>query len=342
VKLLKSRFGSEHQKERFRAELNSRRRKPGESCQAVYNDVRRLLSLAFPGQSGSEIFEIFGRDAPLNALGDPKLRVRVLGQSPKTIDETFAVVSRMEASSRSVAVNTGAHMEEDHGQRRIRTVTVRDYGCDERRMKELQVDLTERKRQIRQLKADNDFSKTRAEAAVSPWQPVGWYSQPSMSQQLLNSPVQPPPFQSWNAGPPSPYYQLTQYPDPGCRTWSPAVSTMPSVPTPPPSTSTPGRPRHFAAQGREPSSTDRDVCHHCRQHGHWKRECPRLNQTSSTTFDQVHHAQVHGVFFSYSKTYTHLDVVVNGVKTSHLIDSGSERNVIPGPLVENVTWKKQH
>ena len=218
VKLLKSRFGSEHQTERFWAELNSRRRKTGESCRAVYNDVRRLLSLAFTRQSGSEIFKILGRDAFLNALGDPKLRVRVLDQSPKTHDETLSVVSRMEAYSSSVAGSTRVHMD-DHGQRRIRTVTAPDDGCDERRLKQLEDDLAEQKRQIRQLKADNDFWKTLAEAAVPSRQPVNWHSQPTMSQQLMDLPVQPPPFQSWNAGPPSPYHQPTQYPHPRWRTW---------------------------------------------------------------------------------------------------------------------------
>jgi len=82
IKLLRCRFGSEHQTERFRAELHSRRRKKGESIQSLYNEIRRLLALSFPGEK-SEICEILGRDAFLTALGDPVLRVRVLDQNPK-------------------------------------------------------------------------------------------------------------------------------------------------------------------------------------------------------------------------------------------------------------------
>jgi len=70
VTLLRNRFGNVNQMERFRAELHARRRKKGETIQSVYNDIRRLLALSFPGQSG-ELCEIIGRDAFLTALGDP-------------------------------------------------------------------------------------------------------------------------------------------------------------------------------------------------------------------------------------------------------------------------------
>jgi len=81
VTLLRNRFGHVNQMERFRAELHARRHKKGETIPSVYNDIRRLLALSFPGQSG-ELCEIIGRDAFLTALGDPQLRVRVLDQSP--------------------------------------------------------------------------------------------------------------------------------------------------------------------------------------------------------------------------------------------------------------------
>ena len=54
ITLLRNRFGNQNQSERFRAELSSRRRRLGESVQAVYKDIRRLLALSFPGESGPE------------------------------------------------------------------------------------------------------------------------------------------------------------------------------------------------------------------------------------------------------------------------------------------------
>ena len=51
INLMRVRFGNTHHAERYRAELYARRRGVGESAQAVYQDSRRLLALAFPGQS---------------------------------------------------------------------------------------------------------------------------------------------------------------------------------------------------------------------------------------------------------------------------------------------------
>ena len=48
VALLQARFGSENQSEPFRAELRSCKRNKGESIQKLYQDVCRLMSLAYP------------------------------------------------------------------------------------------------------------------------------------------------------------------------------------------------------------------------------------------------------------------------------------------------------
>ena len=71
--LLKNRFGSLNEEERYRSELKARRRRRGEPLQAVYQDIRRLMALAFPGQSGP-LWEIMARDAFVESLADPALR----------------------------------------------------------------------------------------------------------------------------------------------------------------------------------------------------------------------------------------------------------------------------
>ena len=77
VVMLKQRFGSIDQAERFRAELKARRRGVGEDLQSLYNDVRRLMSLAYPGPN-MELMDVVGRDEFLNALGDPDMRIHIL------------------------------------------------------------------------------------------------------------------------------------------------------------------------------------------------------------------------------------------------------------------------
>ena len=114
ILLLQSRFGTEHQGERFRAELYARRRKPGETLQELYQDIDRLMSLAYPGPISEDdrMSGWVGRDVFLDALGDQSLRVRILDKDPKNMDEALRIAIRLEAyeeyrapPSRSSAVN---------------------------------------------------------------------------------------------------------------------------------------------------------------------------------------------------------------------------------------------
>ena len=96
IQLLKNRFGSLNEEERYRTELKVRRRRRGESLQSVYQDIRRLMALAFPGQSGP-LWEIMARDAFVESLGDPTLRLRVLERDPETLEQALKLASRLEA-----------------------------------------------------------------------------------------------------------------------------------------------------------------------------------------------------------------------------------------------------
>jgi len=140
-------FGNTHHAERYRAELYARRRGVGESAQAVYQDIRRLLALAFPGQSG-EIYETVGREAFLTALEDPALRVRVLDQQPKTLDETLAIVTCMEACS-----NPRPFRVEDSVERKkVRVISPARENESDRRIKNLEECIERQNQEIKKLK----------------------------------------------------------------------------------------------------------------------------------------------------------------------------------------------
>jgi len=59
-------------------ELHNRRRRPKEDLSSLYSDIRRLMSLAYPGRDPSNVKETVGHDAFLDALGDPELRACIL------------------------------------------------------------------------------------------------------------------------------------------------------------------------------------------------------------------------------------------------------------------------
>ncbi len=95
VRWLRKRYGQEGHAERHRAELRGRKRKSGESLQALYTDICRLMSLAFVGPSSAES-QLVGRDAFLDALQDPALHVRILEREPKDVEDAYNIASRLE------------------------------------------------------------------------------------------------------------------------------------------------------------------------------------------------------------------------------------------------------
>lgn len=96
MQLLRNRFGSLHQQERYRAEIRSKRRGPHESLQSLYTDLCRLLSLAYPGQT-SPLLDLVARDAFLQSLNDSDLVVRILEKEPISIDQALSIACRIEA-----------------------------------------------------------------------------------------------------------------------------------------------------------------------------------------------------------------------------------------------------
>jgi len=96
IELLRNRFGNVGQAERFRAELRVRRRQPGETLQQLYQDIRRLVSLAYPGPT-SGVFNIVARDSFLDALDDDAFRIRILEKEPVTLDAALQIAVKLEA-----------------------------------------------------------------------------------------------------------------------------------------------------------------------------------------------------------------------------------------------------
>jgi len=69
-KLLKMRFSGKGMEEKFQTERRCRRRNKGESLRELAHDIRRLMTLAYPGEQSS-LSEHIARDAFLTALADP-------------------------------------------------------------------------------------------------------------------------------------------------------------------------------------------------------------------------------------------------------------------------------
>ena len=96
VSKLKARFGSADHRERFACQLRSLRRQPGQTLQQLYNEVKRLMTLAYSSAANSELGETIARDAFLSALGDRELEIKVRDREPIDLDTAFRAASRIE------------------------------------------------------------------------------------------------------------------------------------------------------------------------------------------------------------------------------------------------------
>lgn len=127
-------------------ELKGRRRKRGETVQALYQDVTCLVSLGYPGKSGS-LCDLIARDAFLDSLNDSSLRIRVLEKEPPTIDAALAIVCRLEA----YGIVDVQDRDDEANRRRVRSVNA-DSSAD-CRIKDLEK-LQEQKKLVKQLQGD--------------------------------------------------------------------------------------------------------------------------------------------------------------------------------------------
>ena len=138
VKKLKDRFGALGMEERYQTELRCRRRRDGESIRELAQDVRRLMSLAYPGQEDSNLGQHIARDSFLAALGDPDLQIKIRERDPRTLEETVRLALRIEVTRAAVdSTSTGRHrvtrrVEEQHADAQETDAKTASSTCPER------------------------------------------------------------------------------------------------------------------------------------------------------------------------------------------------------------------
>jgi hypothetical protein len=81
--------------------LRARRRRPVETLQSAYNDIYRLLVLAYPRPS-NVVTSIVGRDALLDALYNLHLQVSILERESATLETVLNIASRFEVYDNTI------------------------------------------------------------------------------------------------------------------------------------------------------------------------------------------------------------------------------------------------
>src|SRR6267154_6022186 len=90
-------FGVEGHTTQFRTMLKSRRRQTGESLRTLYQDICRLVMLAYPGPQ-NDLRDLLAVEAFTDSLDDVELQVSVKDKFPKNLAEAFQAALRLEAN----------------------------------------------------------------------------------------------------------------------------------------------------------------------------------------------------------------------------------------------------
>ena len=91
-------FGAEGHQIQYRVQLKSRRRQPNESLRTLYQDIRKLFMLAYPGPK-SDLKEGIAIGTFIDSLDDPDLERRVKDRFPKTLSDTLTIALSLEANN---------------------------------------------------------------------------------------------------------------------------------------------------------------------------------------------------------------------------------------------------
>ena len=317
VQILRARFGNELQAERFRAELRARRRKSGETLQNLYQDICKLLAFAYPGQSNTAV-GIIGRDAFLDALSDPNMRVKVLEREPKTLEEALNYASKFEAFARSSGVDRPLSSDSFDGVDRNRSRNVRGIatsGSDQYDVDDLRHTVVALQRQL-----DNvQFQQQQMQTTVSnPFYYHGSYPHDqNISQYAVSQPQTPTSNPNWAMGTPA---KGASKPENGGKQM---VNQVPNK-------------ESGIGFGSRGGPKDTDHCHRCKEVGHWSRDCPRRKGTVTST---TNNSSCNVISGNISPAELYVNAKIGNRQILCLFDTGCEHSVVGRKLVSTSVFE---
>jgi len=107
VEKLRRHYVSLDQQEKYKAQLCDLRRTVGEPLAKVYQNIRGMMSRAYPGQASSDIGEQMARDHFLPALNDRDLDLKIREHFQNTLDDALKQTVQLEALQEIVDAGSG-------------------------------------------------------------------------------------------------------------------------------------------------------------------------------------------------------------------------------------------
>ena len=119
LSMLKNRYSGERQAEKYRAELQIRRRKSHETLSELHQDIRRLMALAYP-KLNAEAREEIACDHFTTALSDPEFALKVKERVPRSLDEALRIALRLEAWMKTTKMTSQTDERNDRMRQKVR------------------------------------------------------------------------------------------------------------------------------------------------------------------------------------------------------------------------------
>ena len=365
VNLLRARFGQQGQAERYRAELKARKRKSNETLQELYQDICRLIALAYPQEPGSVSSAILARNAFMDALDNHRLYTRVLEKEPQTIEAALTEACKLEAiyASRSGKISDDDDVETGVSEGRRRDRRVRSMRSNNRgdavpgpssQQKPHESELSEMMKQMTTMQ--KQINEAIHKQVTEPMQ-----KQIVELQQEMRAITSAQSAMSHNGASDPGRYGYTQGNIPNVQ-WQAAPSNYPaasvqtsytgmmpnqvphanvnagfvshdnSAATAAPSTGNGGQSHRYQTVGRGRNFR----CHGCNQVGHFVRDCPNKpaeNEPQVPSGGNAYRLR-HAEIFVRAK--------YRGKNIHCLLDSGADRSLIASELVAHLPKRPAH
>ena len=367
IEVLQNRYGTQDQQALYRVQLSSRKQRAGEELGALFADIQRLVSLAYPGRSlHSETFAI---QAYLSALEDRSLALKVAEKEPVQLQQAYKLSLRLQAYQQA-EVDNGREFGRNRG--RVHAVGLRGPESPNdalvKRLEKTERELRELKRVTQGIgpptapfqgptqppppPPDQGYGWNRL-TAQEPWRRNVWQDiqrQPcqqcgSMEHRVCNHPNRGEP--DWR-GPPANRPEgfrggpVDQFP-----LVSRGVRCHPVAYTPP-------RSRYQAAgDGYTRNSRPKRRCYRCHEYFHIRKNCPLRGRTAPaveqevvrnngpTAEEEAHDVPVEltaeevdvGLDATNDSRNAYLSLFVHNQPQKAVLDSGSGASICPERLV---------
>jgi len=158
---LKKCFGKKAFADKYRIEIRNRRRRPKKTMQALHADICRMAALAFPSVE-HQIREVMATDYFLDALGDPKLALKIRERNPKNLDAALRIALQLEVWTKDSHRLQQMETPRSADNKRSREITkTGQLSALERKNENLQKEIAEARKTIEDIKKAEAKTKKR-------------------------------------------------------------------------------------------------------------------------------------------------------------------------------------